>query len=194
LISATDAKEETMKATIAPVAAATLALTISGVTIQHETVSTVVETLKLDAGIQKKWKKAADSLRADGVTAEMLESDKDFRKTFKVGVILLSFTKLEQAIYAKPRTALSDEEKVTVRFIQTEMGSRLSRVLKYVRQSEKDEQMTDDERGAKKTAELATKLKKDLTYWIEKVEKAEAVTFSATQMIQHLKAASALIK
>jgi len=183
-----------MKATIAPVAAATLALTISGVTIQHETVSTVVETLKLDAGIQKKWKKAADSLRADGVTAEMLESDKDFRKTFKVGVILLSFTKLEQAIYAKPRTALSDEEKVTVRFIQTEMGSRLSRVLKYVRQSEKDEQMTDDERGAKKTAELATKLKKDLTYWIEKVEKAEAVTFSATQMIQHLKAASALIK
>jgi hypothetical protein len=185
-----------MKATTTPVAAAaaSLALTISGVTIQHDTVLNVSETLKLQAGVDKKWKKAADALRADGVTSEMLETDAEFRKVFKVGVVLLSFTKLEQAIYAKPRTALSDEEKVTARFVQTELGSRLGKVARHVKQSEKDEQMTDAERGAKKTAELATRLKKDLTYWIDKVEKAEAVTFSATQMVQHLKAASALIK
>jgi hypothetical protein len=54
--------------------------------------------------------------------------------------------------------------------------------------------MTDDERGARKVADMGTRLKRDLTRWIEKVEKAEAVTFSATQMLQHLRAASALIK
>ena len=171
-----------------------LALTISGVTITDETVSTVVDVLKADAGVQKKWKKAADSLRADGVTGEMLESDADFRKTFKVGVVLLSFTKLEQAIYAKPTTSLSDEEKVTRRFVTTEMGSRLGKVTRYVKAAEKEESLTDDERSARRIAELAIRLGKGLDYWIGKVEKAAAVTFSATQMIQHLKAARALIK
>jgi hypothetical protein len=41
---------------------------------------------------------------------------------------------------------------------------------------------------------MATRLKRDLTAWIDKVEKAEAVTFSATEMVKYLKSASALIK
>lgn len=159
-----------------------------------ECVSTVVETLKAQAGVDKKWKKAADSLRAEGVTSAMLTDDKEVRDAFKKDVILLSFTKAEQAIAAKPATALTDEEKVTRRWITTETGSRLGKVTRHVKKAEDEEAMTDEERGAKKVADLATRLKKDLTYWIEKVEKAEAVTFSATQMIQHLKAASALIK
>jgi hypothetical protein len=101
---------------------------------------------------------------------------------------------LEQAIYAKPVTALSDEEKVTRRFVTTEMGSRLGKVIRHVAAAEKEEMMTDDERGARKVADLATRLKRDLTAWIDKVEKAEAVTFSATQMVKHLKDAAALIK
>ena len=46
----------------------------------------------------------------------------------------------------------------------------------------------------KKVSDMATRLKRDLTAWIDKVEKAEAVTFSATEMVKHLKSASALIK
>ena len=95
---------------------------------------------------------------------------------------------------AKPQTALSDEEKVTKRWIQQQTGNRLSRVAQYVKKAEDDEAMNDDERGARKVADLATRLKRDLTKWIEKVEKAEAVTFSATQMVKILKDASALIK
>lgn len=159
-----------------------------------ETVSTVVETLKAEAGVLKKWKKAADALRAEGVTSEMLTNDKEVRDAFKKDVILLSFTKTEQTIAAKPITACTDEEKVTRRFVATETGSRLGRVIRHVAAAEKEEMMTDEERGAKKVADLATRLKKDLTYWVEKIEKAEAVTFSATQMIKYLKDASALIK
>lgn len=167
---------------------------MSTLTLTVEAVTTTVEVLKQDAGVQKKWKKAADMLRAEGVTADLLTNDTEYRAAFKKEVVLLSFTKLEQAIYAKPTTSLSDEEKVTKRFVTTEMGSRLGKVARYVNKAEAEEMMTDDERGARKVADMATKLKKDLSVWIEKIEKAEAVTFSATQMIKHLKDASALIK
>jgi hypothetical protein len=164
------------------------------VQLTQETVKTVVETLKADAGVQKRWVKAADSLRAEGVTADLLNSDKDYRAEFKTSVILLSFTQAEQKIMAKPATALSDEEKVTKRWIQQQLGSRLNKVIQHVAKAEADEALDDDERGARKVADLATRLKRDLAVWIDKIEKAEAVTFSATKMLEHLKAASALIK
>ena len=162
--------------------------------LPSETVTVTVETLKADNAVLKKWKKTADLLRGDGVTSDLLLNDAEYRAAFKKEVVLLSFTKIEQAIYAKPTTSLSDEEKVTKRFVTTEMGSRLAKVARYVKKAEEEEVMTDDERGARKVADMATKLKKDLAVWIEKIEKAEAVTFSATQMIKHLKDASALIK
>jgi hypothetical protein len=159
-----------------------------------ECVSTVVDVLKAQAGVEKKWVKAADALRAEGVTSEMLSKDAEVRASFKKDVILLSFSKFDQGVMAKPHTSLSDEEKATKHWVQQQMGSRLTRVTAYVAKAEKEEAMTDEERGAKKVAELATRLKKDLAYWIEKIEKAEAVTFSAVNMIKYLKDASALIK
>jgi hypothetical protein len=167
---------------------------MSTLTLTADAVSITVETLKADNAVLKKWKKAADILRSEGVTAEKLTNDSEYRSAFKTQVVLLSFTKLEQAIYAKPTTSLSDEEKVTKRFVTTELGSRLGKVARHVNKAEQEEAMTDDERGARKVADMATRLKKDLAVWIEKIEKAEAVTFSATQMIKHLKDASALIK
>lgn len=159
-----------------------------------ECISTVVETLKADATVQKKWVKTADALRAEGVTSDFLSNDTEYRDAFKKDVILLSFTKTEQAIMAKPNTSLSDEEKVTKRWVQNQTGAKLVQVTKYVRKAEQDELLSDDERGAKKVSDMATRLKRDLTAWIDKVEKAEAVTFSATEMVKYLKSASALIK
>lgn len=162
--------------------------------LSAETVSAVVETLKADAGVQKRWVKAADMLRAEGVTSETLSSDKDYRAAFKQHVVLLSFSKADQAIKAKPQTALTDEEKVTRRWIDQQLGSRLNRVIQHVRNAEKEEQMTDEERGARRVADMEVRLKRDLTVWIEKIQKAEAVKFSAVKMIQHLSDAAALIK
>lgn len=167
---------------------------MSKLNLSAECVSTVVETLKAEAGVAKRWVKAGDMLRAEGVTSEGLNNDKELRDAFKRDVVLLSFSKTEQAIMAKPQTALSDEEKVTKRWVQQQIGSRLNRVIQHVKKAEDEENMSDDERGARKVADLATRLKRDLSAWIDKIEKAEAVTFSATQMIKHLKDASALIK
>jgi len=162
--------------------------------LSAETITTVVDTLKADTAVQKRWLKAADALRAEGVTSETLDGDKEYRDAFKKSVIMLSFTKTEQAIMAKPTTSLSDEEKVTKRWIIQQTGAKLVKVTGHVRKAEQEEMMTDDERGAKKVSDMATRLKRDLTAWIDKVEKAEAVTFSATEMVKYLKSASALIK
>ena len=167
---------------------------MSKLNLSAECISTVVETLKAEAGVQKRWVKAADMLRAEGVTGETLDNDREYRDSFKKNVVLLSFTKTEQAIMAKPQTSLSDEEKVTKRWIQQQIGSRLNRVIQFVKRAETEEALGDDEREARRVASLETRLKRDLAKWIDKVEKAEAVTFSATQMLQHLKAASAMLK
>ena len=159
-----------------------------------EVITYVVDTLKADFTVQKRWVKTADLLRAEGVTSETLDGNKEYRDWFKKNVILLSFTKTEQSIVAKPQTSLSDEEKVTKRGVAQQTGSKLSKVTSYVKRAEQEEMMTDDERGAKKVSDMATRLKRDLTAWIDKVEKAEAVTFSATEMVKHLKSAAALIK
>ena len=167
---------------------------MKAVKLSPSTIAEVVSTLKAEAGVQKRWVKSADLLRAEGMTSDLLANDKEVRDAFKKDVVLLSFSKIEQSIMALPATALSDEQKVTKRWVQQQMGSRLLRVVQHVKKAEDEETMSDDDRGAKKVADLATRLKRDLTAWIDKVEKAEAVTFSATQMVKYLKDASALIK
>ena len=133
-------------------------------------INAVVETLKADAAVLKKWLKTADDLRAEGVTSEILSTDKEYRAAFKEKVILLSFSKVDQAIMAKPHASLSDEEKVTKRWVQNQIGSRLSRVTGYVKRSEVEEQMSDEERGARRVSDLATRLGRDLAKWIDKIE------------------------
>ena len=167
---------------------------MKAVKLSQSAIADTVNVLKAEGVLEKKWVKVADGLRAEGVTSEMLEGDEEFRKYFKTEVVLLSFTKIEQSIIALPNTAMSDEQKVTKRWIIQQIGSRLSRVVKHVKKAELEETMTDAERGAKKVSDMATRLKRDLASWIDKVEKAEAVTFSATEMIKYLKSASALIK
>ena len=107
--------------------------------LTENTIKTVIETLRAEAGVQKRWVQSADALRADGVTSELLNNDREFRDGFKRDVILLSFTKSEQAIMAKPQTALSDEEKITKRWIQQQTGSRLTRVIQHVKKAEIEE-------------------------------------------------------
>ena len=164
------------------------------VTITNECKAVVIETVKADAANEKRWVKAADMLRAEGVTADMLGGDKEFRAQFKEQVVLLSFTKTEQAIMAKPQTSLSDEEKVTRRWVQQQLGNRLDRVQKYVAKAEREEELSDDDKGAQRVATLETRLKKDLTKWIEKLEKQEGTTSPLFDMLKALRVASALIK
>jgi hypothetical protein len=161
--------------------------------LNEVTIRAVVDTLKAEAGVQKRWVQAADLLRADGVTSDLLEKDKDFRDEFKREVIMLSFSKVEQAIMAKPQTMLSDEEKITKRWIQQQTGSRLTRVIQHVKKAEEEETMSDEDRGARRIASLSTGLRRDLSAWVDKIEKSDGTDFSAVDMVKLLKSAIAMI-
>ena len=95
---------------------------------------------------------------------------------------------------AKPVHACTDPERVTRRWVQQQTGSKFARVVSYLVKAEKAEEMTDEERGAKARASIGTRLRKDLTAWVDRIEKAESVDFSAVEMIKALKSAIVLIK
>ena len=95
---------------------------------------------------------------------------------------------------SKPHTALSDEQKVTKRWVQQQIGTRLNKVLKYIKAAEAEAQMSDDEREAKAKTTLAERVIRDLNSAKEKVQKATAVTFSATKVIASIDAAIADVK
>ena len=164
------------------------------VTLSPETVSELVGVIEANSRLQKRWLVAADTLRASGVTSEFLATNAEARKAFMSGVVLMSFTKTEQGIMTKPIDSCSEQERVARRVIRQEMGAKYDAVVKYLIRAEKAETMTDDERGAKARASIGTRLRKDLTAWVNRIEKAEAVDFSATEMIKTLKSAIVLIK
>ncbi len=164
------------------------------ISISKDTCDELVAVLREDSAVSKRFLKAADMLRAEGVTSDMLRSDADFRAAFRANVIMLSFSKTDQAIAAKAPTLLTDAERVSRRYIHTECGSRIAKVIKYVERSEKNEMITDEERGAQASATLSTRLHRDLVAWIGRIEKAERVDFPAAPMVSKLKEALSLIK
>lgn len=167
---------------------------MSKLSLSSDAIAMAIETLKADKAVAKRWVACSDTLRAEGVTSELMLSDKEWRNGFMASVVMLSFTKTEQAIYATPMGNLSEEQKVTKRFVTTERGARYAKVVRHLSKAERDAEMSDDEREAQARKTIGQKLKADLERWIDKIEKAEAVDFSATQMLEALKSAKALIK
>lgn len=147
----------------------------------------VVDTLKGDVAQNKRWLKAADALRSEGVTAAVMEKDDDFRKSFQSDVILLSFTKVEQDIFKKATETLSEEQRVTKRWIRQQMGSRYGTVQRHVVRAEKDEQLTDDERGAKERSTKEQRIRTSIERVIKSVEEGKDFTFDAVGLVKSLK-------
>lgn len=166
------------------------------ITLSAETVTELVTVIKADAGVQKRWLVAADALRAEGVSSDWMKDKKNREavKAFRAGVVLMSFTKAEQSLIAKPIHSCDDMEKFNRRYLQQQAGVRLSRVIGYLVKAEKAEAMTDEEKGAQARATMGTRLRRDLAAWIDRIEKAEATDFSAVDVIKALKAALVLVK
>ncbi len=156
-----------------------------------------INTFKGESKQDHQWVKFTDALIAEGITADDFK-DTDFAGSFKAAVVLPSFTKQEQALMSAPIKSLSDEQKISRRYLQQQIGSRVAKVVTHLKKRETlEEDASGNDTTAKPKAkknDLGAKLKADLIKWIDRVEKAEAVTFSAVKMLEHLRSASALIK
>lgn len=156
------------------------------------------EALKADNVAKNKWKKACDALTSDGVTSAMLAKPKKGETTpheALIGqvesIVLASFSKLEQEIFAKEPKTLSDEQKVTRRFVQTERGSRYAKIVRHMVKYEKDEQEPESTPRTPKTK--VGRIKANLEKAIELAQSLETPAFDVTDFVKEVKLCVAMV-
>lgn len=173
------------------------------VVLSSSTISEVVLALKSQDQTDKKWVKACDALRADRVTAAMLNTVKDggndeVRNQVKK-VIVTTFSDAEKALLALDTKALpkrsnqqqgdkapSKEDKQAV---HQKIGARLSLIQAHMRKAEKAEE--DGEPEAPKTA--VQRIHADLDDAISKLKKLGAPAFDITEVIKRINSAKGMM-
>ena len=173
------------------------------VVLSSSTINEVVSTLKSQDQTDKKWVKACDALRADRVTASMLETVKkggneEVRTQLK-GAIVMTFTEAEKALLALDAKALPKRKdqkagdkapsKEDKKEVQGKIGSRLDLIKSHIAKAEKAEE--DGEAEAPKTA--VQRIHADLDKAIAKLQKLEAATFDVVEVQKRINAAKGMM-
>jgi hypothetical protein len=176
---------------------------MSKVVLSSSTIAEVASALKSQDQTDKKWVKACDALRADRVTASMLETgkkggDEDVRAQVK-GVIVTTFTEAQKALLALDAKALpkrkdqkagdkapSKEDKKEVQML---IGSRLDLIRSHITKAEKAEE--DGEAEAPKTA--VQRIHADLDKAIAKLQKLEGAIFDVVEVQKRINAAKGMM-
>lgn len=167
------------------------------------TCTIVIDALKGDVTQSNRWKKAADALSADGVTAASLATVKkggneDLRTFVKAKIVMPSFTVAEQKLLETPTKGLSDEKKGKKATLQMDVGSRLSKIERHLQAAEEAaaNALANDSDGAGKTK--ATKedtWRKTLSTVLTQVQSAEGVKINdVSAFVKALKDAIARIQ
>jgi hypothetical protein len=157
------------------------------------------DALNADLTARNKWRKACDALVSDGVTSAMLAKPKKGETTPHEmliaqveDVVMSSFTKLEREIYAKEPKVLSDEQKVTRRFVQTEKGSRYNKIVGHMKKHETDEEQKAT--GAPKAIKgKVDKIKAKLNDAITLAQSLETPAFDVTDFVKEVKLCIAMV-
>jgi hypothetical protein len=165
----------------------------SKVVLSSSTITVLTGALKSQDQNDQKWLKACDSLRADRVTAAMLDTAKnggneDLRTQVK-NVIVTTFSEAEKALLATDTKALDQDKKNHKKTIQQKIGARLSLIQSHIRKAEKAEE--DGEAEAPKTA--IQRIHADLDKAIAKLQKLDAPTFDVTEVVKRINAAKGMM-
>ena len=173
------------------------------VVLSSSTITALGNALKSQDQTDNKWVKASDSLRADRVTAAMLETEKkggneEVRDQVKA-VIVTTFSDADRALLVLDTKALpkrKDQQagdkspsKEDKKEVQQKIGARLSLIQSHIAKAEKAEE--DGEAEAPKTA--VQRIHDDLDKAIAKLQKLSAPTFDVTEVVKRIKAAKGMM-
>ena len=167
------------------------------------TCDVVIDALKGDVKQDSKWKKAADALMADGVTAASLATVKkggseELRKFVKDRMVMPSFSAAEQRLIETPTKGLKDDKKGLKFSLQMEIGSRFSKIERHLGKAEAEAAaaLEDGSEGAgKRKGSKEDGWKKTLATMVDQVQKAEGCKIKdVAAFIKDLKAAIARIE
>jgi hypothetical protein len=172
---------------------------MSTIVLSQDSSKTLGDALHADNLAKNKWRKACDALVADGITSAMLAKPKKGETTPHEAlisqvedIVLASFTKVEQDIYAKEPKTLSDEQKVTRRFVQTEKGSRYAKIVRHMVKHESDE--TEKASGATRAIKnKVDKIKSKLNDAITLAQSLETPAFDVSDFVKEVKLCIAMV-
>ena len=171
---------------------------MSTMTVKFPSVETArigADTLRAESQVAQKWVKFTDLLRADGVTSGMLDSkngSQELRDFVKDKIVLPSFKAPELSLMAKETKSLSDTDKAHKRFLQQQVGSRLAKIERHLRDAEKASEAGED--GTPKAPKTdAQRLQRMLDDILAKIGKMEKPAFDAVAVCDHLKKCKGII-
>lgn len=102
--------------------------------------SAIIDAVSAERTSTRQWVKVTDNLQADGIKASMIATEKhggnpELREQVR-GVVMLGFTKAEQALLASESKTLSDVDKATKRHTQQQVGSMLGHIERLLAKAE----------------------------------------------------------
>lgn len=159
-------------------------------TLSKETRASGIQCLRSDQTVAKRWIAFSDLLRSEGVSAQSVSANGAHREEIKEGIVIPSLSKEAQKLLTADIKTLTENQKEFRRKISMEVGARLGKIARHLRAREREE----EENSPRSRSTLEERLRKDLGALIIRVQKAEKVSFSATNMIKHLTEALALVK
>jgi hypothetical protein len=159
----------------------------------EETARIGADTLRAESQVAQKWVKFTDLLRADGVTSAMLDSNsgsQELRDHVKTHIIIPSFKATELALMAKETKSLDEIKKTQKRILQQQVGSRLAKIERHLKEAEKAADAGGTPRTTRTDAQRLQKLLDDILAKLTKIEKPP---FDMVAVCDHLKKCKKII-
>jgi hypothetical protein len=136
---------------------------------------------------------AVDNLRADAITSEMLDapakgSDRSFYDGELKPAIILGFTATVQTLLATDTKSLDEGKKMTKRYWQQQIGSKIKDLKAALVRREAAEDSTP-----RQTQTVGDRLRKKIEDLIEQIQKTENGIADPAKAVAGLKAAKSAI-
>jgi hypothetical protein len=136
---------------------------------------------------------AVDNLRADGVVSDMLNApskgaDRSFYDGWLKPHIILGFTKTVQELFATDTKNLNDGQKMTKRYWQQQVGSKIGDLRNAMAKREAAEDSTP-----RQTTTVGDRLRKKIDDLIDQVQKTENGIVDPAKVVASLKTAKSAI-
>lgn len=156
---------------------------VNTIVLSASTCKDLADALKIDDQADKKWVKAADSLKAEGVNYLMLGKDKEGGvpaiKNQVKAVIISTFSEKEQKLLATETKALDESAKTEKRIATQKIGKKLDKVRNHLKPK--------TSRGPIVRKALEDKLAEAWQDQIDDLQKAEDVHFDTVAVQRMLK-------
>lgn len=166
---------------------------MAAIVLSAKSAESVTRFVSSSVGTDRARVSAVDHLRADGVVSDMLQApakgeDRSFYDGQLKPRIILGFTKTVQELMAMDTKTLNEGQKLTKRYWQQQVGSKIGDLRNAMAKREAAEDTTP-----RQTQTVGDRLRKKIEDLIEQVQKTENGIADPAKVVASLKVAKSAI-